>query len=292
MKLPAIQFYPGDWLRDHVAGCSLAAQGLWLRMMILMHDSERYGYLVMNGSPIPPESIARRCGCDSLAHYETLLTELDSARVPERTKDGLIHSRRMVRDEKKRRLCAAAGRRGGGNPTFKGQPKGVIKGVTKPIPEEEVEDEDSFCRREGIPKGMRSDGFPSAYRDWKAYRAEKGEPLTSYTSKQILLKCERLGPKKSAAMIHLAIEKSWKNLFEEKDLKSFSQTNGKSDVDPPNRKKSDFEKSIDQAREMLGVQRSEHQTHVLIDFLRTINPDALSVYFEADDLDEITSLIK
>ena len=39
-KLPYIQLYPGDWLRDSVAGCSLAAQGLWLRMMFVMHDSE------------------------------------------------------------------------------------------------------------------------------------------------------------------------------------------------------------------------------------------------------------
>jgi hypothetical protein len=38
-KRPSFQFYPGDWLRDSVAGCSLAAQGLWLRVMILAHDT-------------------------------------------------------------------------------------------------------------------------------------------------------------------------------------------------------------------------------------------------------------
>lgn len=88
-KMPAFQLYPGDWLRDAVAGCSLEAQGLWLRMMFLMHDSERYGYLVMNGSAIPSESIARRCGC-TLAQYETLLAELDAAGVTRRTKEGVI----------------------------------------------------------------------------------------------------------------------------------------------------------------------------------------------------------
>jgi len=110
MKLPAIQFYPGDWLRDDVAGCSLAAQGLWLRMLFLMHDSERYGYLSKNGLPIPLESIARRCGC-SLVEFEPLLAELDRAGVPSRTSEGTIFSRRMVKDARERALATERKRR-------------------------------------------------------------------------------------------------------------------------------------------------------------------------------------
>lgn len=105
MKLPAIHLYPGDWLRDTVAGCSLAAQGLWLRMMFLMHDSERYGYLIVNGSPMTSESIARRCGCTP-TEYETLYGELDAAGVPSRTKGNLIFSRRMARDADERQQNA------------------------------------------------------------------------------------------------------------------------------------------------------------------------------------------
>ena len=110
MKLPALQFYPGDWLRDDIAGCSLAAQGLWLRMMFIGHDCERYGYLCQNGSPIPPESIARRCGCTP-AQYETLLAELDAAGIPSRTPEGIIFSRRMVRDATARTQHAERQRR-------------------------------------------------------------------------------------------------------------------------------------------------------------------------------------
>lgn len=101
-KLPSFQFYPGDWLRDNISGCSLAAQGLWLRMMILMHDSERYGYLSMNGAPIPPGFVSRKCGCDTLEQYTTLLAELDEAGIPSRTSEGIIYSRRMVRDARER----------------------------------------------------------------------------------------------------------------------------------------------------------------------------------------------
>lgn len=101
MKLPSFQFYPADWLADSISGCSLAAQGLWLRMMILMHFSERYGYLCLNGVLVPPESIARRCGCN-LEQYTTLLTELEQACVPRKTSDGIIYCKRMVEDANKR----------------------------------------------------------------------------------------------------------------------------------------------------------------------------------------------
>ncbi len=104
MKLPAITFYPGDWLRDDVSGVSLAAQGLWLRMMILAHDADRYGYLGKNGSPYSSSFIAKKCGCDTVDQYETLLLELDSVNVPSRTPEGVLYSRRMVRDAKERQL--------------------------------------------------------------------------------------------------------------------------------------------------------------------------------------------
>ena len=102
MKNPSFQFYPGDWLRDNVAGCSLAAQGLWLRMMILAHDCEPYGVLERNGKTIPNEVIARQCGC-AQGEFERLLQELDDAGVFSRTRTGAIYSRRMVRDASERK---------------------------------------------------------------------------------------------------------------------------------------------------------------------------------------------
>lgn len=132
-KLPAIQFYPGDWLKDNVSGCSLQAQGLWLRMLFLAHESDRRGYLSVNGKPMHPEFIARKCGCDSTDQYLTLLNELFDAGVPSQQPDMTIYSRRMVKDEQKRHKCAQAGKKGGGNPalTFKGHSKGEDKGSVK-----------------------------------------------------------------------------------------------------------------------------------------------------------------
>ena len=100
-KLPAIHLYPGDWLRDQISGCSLAAQGLWLRMMFLMHDSEEYGYLSVGGKPMPFDQAARRCSC-SVQDYSDLTKELQDAGVISTTPEGVIFCRRMVRDAKER----------------------------------------------------------------------------------------------------------------------------------------------------------------------------------------------
>jgi hypothetical protein len=100
-KDPAILIYPADWLKDEVSGCSIAAQGLWWRMLIVMHDSERRGYLQANRRPMTEQFIASKCGVDAQT-YSTLLLELDDVAVPSRTAEGIIYNRRMVRDEEKR----------------------------------------------------------------------------------------------------------------------------------------------------------------------------------------------
>lgn len=105
-SLPWLQFYPSDWLSDSVAGCCLAAQGLWLRMLFVAHNSQRYGYLESDGRAIADDQLSRRCGCASVEEYRNLLAELFAAGVPTRTPEGVIYSRRMVRDQQERDSAA------------------------------------------------------------------------------------------------------------------------------------------------------------------------------------------
>lgn len=153
-KLPSFQFYPGDWARDPVADCSLAAQGLWLRMMLLMHDSERYGYLCLHGKPMDSASIARRCRC-TLDEYLALLPELDASAIPSRTLEGIIYSRRMVRDHKKREQSRVIGKRGG-NPQLRPwvNPPVIPPDNHPVIPPLKSEDEDEETPGEGIGEGL------------------------------------------------------------------------------------------------------------------------------------------
>jgi hypothetical protein len=120
-KQPWFAFYPDDHLSDErLVLCSLAAQGLWARLLCLMHKNDRRGYLCVGDSPLTPEQLARASasGC-SAEEVTRLLTELLHSGVASVSDTGVVYSRRMVREERKRRLCSEAGRKGGGNPAFK-----------------------------------------------------------------------------------------------------------------------------------------------------------------------------
>lgn len=73
-----------------------------------------------------------------------------------------------------------------------------------------------------IPSSLQCDGFPEIWADYEGHRIERNEPLTSYTRKQLFLKCERLGAKKSVEMIRQTIQLSRKSLYEPHELNGFS----------------------------------------------------------------------
>jgi DNA-binding GntR family transcriptional regulator len=97
-KSPGFWFYPGDFERD-MAGVSLAAQGLWTRMLGWAHQNEAHrGFLELpNGQPMTERQIALRVG-RSLREVRPLLQELESYAVFSRTPQGTVFSRRMARE--------------------------------------------------------------------------------------------------------------------------------------------------------------------------------------------------
>ena len=122
MKRPAFQFYPGDWLRDTaLRTCSIGARGLWIDIICFMHEGNPYGHLKVNQKVILPTNLAVMCGA-TLGDIDGWLFELSSAGVFEKTEDGTIYSRRMIRDEAIREARAAGGKLGG-NPMLKDAPK-------------------------------------------------------------------------------------------------------------------------------------------------------------------------
>jgi hypothetical protein len=113
-KLPALMFYPGDWMKDPaVRAATIEARGLWIDLLCLMHESPKRGYLSMkNGSAMSLQQISRVVGTD-VKTCKKLLAELDSVGVCSVTESGVIYSRRMARDQEKRTHKIVAGKRGG-----------------------------------------------------------------------------------------------------------------------------------------------------------------------------------
>lgn len=125
MSKPWMKFYPADWQADPaLRSCSLSARGLWVEMLAVMQKSERVGHLLVNGKAPSPRVLAVLCGAAS-REVSRGLDELASTGVFSRDGDGVIFSRRMVRDEERAARDKANGGRGG-NPRLKAGDNGGV----------------------------------------------------------------------------------------------------------------------------------------------------------------------
>ena len=133
--LPWMKFYPSDWRSDpRLRMCGLAARGLWIEMIGLMHEADPYGHLLVSGLCPTEAQLAVLVGAPP-DQIPELIGELESAGVFSRTRAGVIFSRRMTRTAKKRAIAQKNGQKGG-NPTLgkgrdiqasdKGQDKGGL----------------------------------------------------------------------------------------------------------------------------------------------------------------------
>jgi hypothetical protein len=120
-KLPAFQFYPGDWRKDPgVQSLSFHDRGVWFEIICLMHESERRGVLTLNGNAMPEEALARLLGLDNQILTTTLTTLLTFGVASREVGTGALMSRRMVRDEQIRKIRKECGSKGG-NPNLVNQ---------------------------------------------------------------------------------------------------------------------------------------------------------------------------
>lgn len=110
-------FFP-DWAADPALKlCSLAAQGLWMRLLCQCAESDRCA-VEMKGKPLSAAQIAVIVGRPE-REVSRLIDELEANDVFSRDPDGAIYSRRMRRDADRRATDIANGRKGG-NPRIKG----------------------------------------------------------------------------------------------------------------------------------------------------------------------------
>lgn len=137
MSTPWLKFYPTDWRSDpRLRMCSLAARGLWIEMLALMHEATPYGHLLVSGLVPTDAQLSVLVGAPS-DQIPDLLGELEAAGVFSRTSKGVIYSRKMTRMQKKAATARNNGRKGG-NPSL-GKEKGnsspdnpKVKGGVKP----------------------------------------------------------------------------------------------------------------------------------------------------------------
>ncbi len=110
---PWSKFFWNDWENDpELRLCSLAAQGLWMRLLCLAAKSNPTGFVAVAGRPCASTDISRLSGV-SEQEVESLLGELSRNGVFSRDARGRIYCRRMMRDNRKRQKLRQNGAKGG-----------------------------------------------------------------------------------------------------------------------------------------------------------------------------------
>ncbi len=110
-KLPSFQFYPGDWLKDpNLRACSLAARGAWVDILCLMHESEQRGVLRVNSRAISVKKLSKSIACCTPKLIQELV---ENGVVKVARRDGALYSKRLIKEELRRRHKAQSGRKGG-----------------------------------------------------------------------------------------------------------------------------------------------------------------------------------
>jgi uncharacterized phage protein (TIGR02220 family) len=117
---PWLQFYLFDWLAQ-TRGCSLAAKGLAIDMICLMHQhGQPYGHLTTaTGSAVSEERLLKLAKC-GLKELRTCIDELIDEEVLRKTAEGVLWSPWLVRmhhyRNKKRLAGQASAAKRAGNP--------------------------------------------------------------------------------------------------------------------------------------------------------------------------------
>lgn len=170
-RQPWMKFFPADWQSDHLLrSCSISARGLWIELLCIMQKADPIGHLLVNGKAPTPKLLGTLCGV-SEREIKGLLGELEAAGVFDMA-DGVIVSRRMVRDAEKAARDKANGRMGG-NPRVKA-------GVNPPDnPEDKGEDKAHIPEaRSQNTLGASAPGKPAPpdrfEEFWEAYPEREG----------------------------------------------------------------------------------------------------------------------
>jgi hypothetical protein len=131
-KLPALQFYPGDWKKDlGIQSLDYESRGIWFELLLIMHESERRGFLQLNEAPMSDQTIGKILGIHGNKWKKTL-RKLEVTGVISRDKNtGILYSRRMVRDEEFRQKRIDCGQLGAEFGVLGGRPKNPTTGGVK-----------------------------------------------------------------------------------------------------------------------------------------------------------------
>ncbi len=115
-----LYFYPKDWLNDtKLQTCSIQAQSMFINLMCFMHQSEEYGFLLINGTKPNDKTIINQLKTHHKTYHKGM-QELIINGVIKIDSREVYYCSRMVEDNRIRLVRRQTGSMGG-NPVLLNQ---------------------------------------------------------------------------------------------------------------------------------------------------------------------------
>lgn len=218
MAQPWLKFYPRDWRGDQaLRACSVAARGLWIEMLCVMHEAQPYGHLILGGRAVSNDVLARISGLGA-DECGNLVAELESAGVFSRTRKGVIYSRRMVKDrsrsEKGRKSVNRRWSQMSDDERENGKPNrspNRLPTTQKPEARVQKEREDKPLSARGLPDWLPKE----EWRGFEAMRRKIKKPMTDRAAAMALRKLGELRDRgeNPAAVLDQSTMHCWQDLY-------------------------------------------------------------------------------
>jgi hypothetical protein len=216
-KLPYLQFYIGDWLKDpQLSICSPATRGVWIDLLCAMHEAGRVGSL--SGTRDQLSRLAR-CVPADLALALTDLQTTGAADVTERNGVVTLTNRRMARDAKKREGNALRQSRY----RTSSESNAGITPLSPPLYEGETETE--FVS--SFPEVLQTEEFRTSVFQWLNYKRARGENYQPQGRAAMLSRAAKLAESHGLKAVIDAMERAMGNNWQGWDQPSmFGAVNG------------------------------------------------------------------
>lgn len=207
--MPYVKWHGRDWLGDPLLRMvGPEARGVWMDLLCAMMQADPYGYLAVNGRAMTDDEASRLVGMPA-DEYRAVLGALEEAGVSSRAKNGMLFSRRLVRDHQAFENGRKYGKKGGGNPRLKAplQPKPSEKARSqKPEAKERIKH--PFIGTE-IPATLTAAiGFTEMWTAFLENRAAKKAKATPQAQKLILATLSQR-PGQAVEALKIAITRNW-----------------------------------------------------------------------------------
>lgn len=220
---PWSKFFWSDYEADEgLRICSLAAQGLWMRMLCTMARATPKGELRIGGEPCSNQDLAKLVS-ESDVTVDALLSELKRRGVFSVTRVGVIFSRRMRKDAEISRKRAEAGKIGGNASLGKNKQTQICSSKTqangeaklkpqKPEARVQKEKKEGFANLIDPPPWLPQEPWNRFVQSRKAAR----KPVTAHAAQLLIAKLDRFraAGQSPSDILDQSTENGWTSIYE------------------------------------------------------------------------------